>query len=705
MSRTSSNKKRKQSKGSVAGSSSQNKAKNLVRNTFGKTKNTPETKIDKRDNSKKANFYFILFFFVFALALYGNTVLNKWSVDDNFVTGPQNELVKKGFAAIPKIFTSYYVDTKGNAGSQQTDYRPIVKMTFAIENGFWGGQKPGRSHLINVLLYFWISTLLFFILRRLLKNYNILFPFLITLFFMAHPVHTEVVASLKNRDELLAFLCGLGGLHFLLRYAERKKIIYFIATLIVFFIGYLCKSSIVTFAALYPLVLYFFTDIKLKKFIWIFTAVFIVGLMAYFIPRLFLPKAVHVYSFVENPLFENKSIWVSTGAAAMTLFFYLKILIFPHPLLYYYGYNMIPVDGWGHILAPISLIIHLGIFIYALKKFREKHILSFAILYYFIAISMFANIAAPVVGIVGERFAFNASLGFIIVLVYFIFMVFHTEPRSLTIEFSERAKILVIIGLLLIPCTAITIKRNREWRNLYDLYTTDTPFLANSFKANVKYAEFMAGIVYQDPNYQQNGAVNERLQQTIVSHFRNALKIYPDDYTTLNDLATVYINFTSKPDSALVFLKRAIALKPELQPAWVNMALAYYKVNKIDSALACYEQVLQINPKELIAVFKMVELFFEKGEVAKAMKINDDLMKKYPNLDVPYFSDGYYFLTQGDTTTAIKYWEQAAQRNPGYEVCTNLGYLFKTKGDIEKSTYYYSLAVDAQQRRNAVTNH
>jgi TPR repeat protein len=87
------------------------------------------------------------------------------------------------------------------------------------------------------------------------------------------------------------------------------------------------------------------------------------------------------------------------------------------------------------------------------------------------------------------------------------------------------------------------------------------------------------------------------------------------------------------------------------------------------------------------------------------MKINDDLMKKYPNLDVPYFSDGYYFLTQGDTTTAIKYWEQAAQRNPGYEVCTNLGYLFKTKGDIEKSTYYYSLAVDAQQRRNAVTNH
>jgi tetratricopeptide (TPR) repeat protein len=318
---------------------------------------------------------------------------------------------------------------------------------------------------------------------------------------------------------------------------------------------------------------------------------------------------------------------------------------------------------------------------------------------------MFTNIAAPVVGIVGERFAFNASLGFIIALVYFIFMAFRTEPRSLTIEFSERAKILVVIGLLLIPCTAMTIKRNREWRNLYDLYTADTPYLANSFKANVEYAGFLANNVYKDHSYQQYGAVNEKLQQIIVSHYRDALKIYPDDYTTLNDLATVYINFTTRPDSALVFLKKAIALKPDLQPAWVNMAMAYRKVNKIDSALACYEKVLQINPKELIAVFKMVDLYFEKGEVAKAMKINDDLMKKYPNLDVPYFSDGYYYLTQGDTTAAIKYWEQAAQRNPGYEVCTNLGYLFKTKGDVEKSRYYYSLAEDAQQRRNAVNNH
>ncbi len=667
----------------------------------GKIRIPPIIGIMNVDNSRKANRYFILIFFICTVILYGNTVLNKWAVDDNFVTGPQNELVKKGFAAIPKIFSSFYVEPKGNLGSQQTDYRPIVKMTYAIEYGLWGGGKAGRSHIINLLLYFWISTLLFFILKRLLKNYNILFPFLITLIFMAHPVHTEMVASLKNRDELLSFLCGLVGLHFFLCYAEMKKIVYVIAALIVFIIGYLSKSSILPFVALYPLVLYFFTDMKPKNFIWIFAAVLFVGLMAQFIPWLFLPKAIHVDSFIDNPLFVEKSFWIRTGTGLMSLLFYFRILVFPHPLLYYYGYNMIPVTGWGNILVAISFILHLGLFIYAIRKFREKHILSFAILYYFIAIAIYTNVVTPVVGIVGERFVFNASLGFVIALVYLIFRVFRTEPRSLTIEFNERVKIIMIIVLLLIPCTAMTIKRNREWRNLRDLYMSDIKYLNKSVKANVEFANFMTSVVYQDPNFQQNGTVNEHLQQVIVSHFRTALKMYPNEYTTLNDLAAVYINLSPKVDSGIIFLKKAIALQPEMQPAWLNMAMAYRKKNKLDSAITCYQKVLQINPGTLSAVFKMADLYFEKGEFGKAMKLNEDVMKKYPNLDVPYFNIGYYFIMQGDTTTAIRYWEQAARRNLSYEVCANLSMVYRARGDMGKAKYYNDFAGDGEKRKNS----
>ena len=118
---------------------------------------------------------------------------------------------------------------------------------------------------------------------------------------------------------------------------------------------------------------------------------------------------------------------------------------------------------------------------------------------------MYANIVIPVVGIVGERFVFVASLGFCIALVYLIFRIFKTDPKSLTIEFDARAKIVVVIALLLIPSTALTITRNREWRNLYDLYRKDIKYQVNSAKANAQYAGHLMNLVLKDPNFLQSG--------------------------------------------------------------------------------------------------------------------------------------------------------------------------------------------------------
>ena len=55
------------------------------------------------------------------------------------------------------------------------------------------------------------------LLRRLLKNYHIFFPFLTVMLFLAHPLHTEVVASLKNREEILSFLGVLLALKYFLK--------------------------------------------------------------------------------------------------------------------------------------------------------------------------------------------------------------------------------------------------------------------------------------------------------------------------------------------------------------------------------------------------------------------------------------------------------------------------------------------------------
>jgi tetratricopeptide (TPR) repeat protein len=645
----------------------------------------------------KANRYFILFFLIFAFILYGNTTWNKWAVDDEFVTGPDNELVAKGIKAIPEIFSTAYVNTSGNIGSQNADYRPIVKLTFALEYQLWG-EKPGVSHGINVLIYFAISILLFFVLKTLLRNYNVLFPFLITVVFMGHPIHSEVVASLKNRDEMLAFLCGLGTLFYLIKFVDTNKKRYFIFSLIVFFIGYLSKSSILPFLVIYPLTLYFFREMDLKKLLWIFLAILFVAIIAYLGPRLFfLQHSARVNSLIENPLYFEKNFWIRTGTGLMSLLFYLKMLVYPYPLLYYYGYDMIPMTGWGNLWVWFSFFVYAGLLIFAVAKFREKSLLSFAILFYLVFIAMYSNALVPVVGIVGERFVFAASLGFCIALVYLVFRIFRTDPKSLTIEFNERLKILALVILLLIPSGYLVIKRNRAWRNLYDLCARDVSRLERSAKANIQYAGVLMNKIYK-ANEEDKQMMVQAYGPVVVNYFKKGLDIYPDNYETLNDLATVYLNFAGYPDSALICLKKAIKLNPDLRPAWVNMGLAYRQLKQYDSAIYCYETILKKDPMEMKAVSAIANIYNETGDLTKAIELNQEIIRKAPDSDIPFRNLGNYYMQRADTASAVKYWEQAAAVKPSYDVFMQLYSLYRIKGDMQKAGSYYDLATDIMNK-------
>jgi tetratricopeptide (TPR) repeat protein len=654
----------------------------------------------KPPDSRAANRYLVLFFFLWALILYGNTILNKYAVDDEYVTN--NEQVKKGFKAIPEIFKTYYVVQKGNVSSQVSDYRPVVKATFAIEYALYG-EKPGRSHALNIFIYFLLSTALFFVLKRLLKSYNILFPFLITLVFMAHPVHTEVVASLKNRDEMLAFLFAILSLHYLLKFADTKKALYIFVAALLFAIGYLTKTSILPFIALYPLVLYFFTDLKPRTYIPVVLGIVVAAALAHYLPRLLvLPPAERMNSFVENPLYFDKGIWHRLGTGFIGLLFYLRILVYPHPLLYYYGYNMVPYDNLGNVWAILSILVYAGLFIYAVLKLREKHLLSFAILWFLIAISMYSNILIPVVGIVGERFVFVGSVGFCVALVWLIFRIFRTDPKSLTIEFDSRAKILVVIGLIIIPYTALTVTRNREWRNMFDLLRKDIPYLENSAKANTQFAGFLMNSVYQDPNFMSTGNVNVFKKELILEHFLRSLEIYPDQYQTINDLGTVYLYFDKNPDSAIIYLNKAVRLKPELIPAWVNLGMAYREKGEYNKAIECYNTILQKRPGEIRAIFALANIYNDMGDFNRAVQMNEEVILKYPELDMPYINLGNYYIQRGDTAAAVKNWETAISKRPTYEGAMQLNYLYKIHGDQQKADFYLQMAqqlMNQQSRR------
>lgn len=245
--------------------------------------------------------YYPLIVFAFSFLLYFNSVFNDYNMDDELVT-QNHRLTSKGISAIPEIFTSpYYQD---NAGYKY-EYRPMVLVSFALEHSFFG-EHAWVSHFLNVLLYALMCLLLFFVLKKLLKQYSLLFPFLIALVFAAHPVHTEVVDSIKNRDEILSLLFGLLSMDFAIRFTERKNVLYLLAMGLFFLLGILSKTTTITFVMLIPLALVLLSEISFGYLMAITTVLVI--------PAVFFARA--------NSLSQQIGLTVLLFAAAASLYFF-----------------------------------------------------------------------------------------------------------------------------------------------------------------------------------------------------------------------------------------------------------------------------------------------------------------------------------------------------------------------------------------------
>ncbi|HRG87655.1 MAG TPA: tetratricopeptide repeat protein [Chitinophagales bacterium] len=224
-----------------------------------KTQNTKQVSHNKGNSffTTDSNRLYAIIVFAFSFIVYFNTVFNDYNLDDELVT-QNHRLTSKGFAAIPEIFSSpYYQDESG----YKYEYRPLVLVSFAIENALLG-EHAWLSHLINVILYALLCVLLLKVLQILFNSYSVLLPFFTTLLFAAHPVHTEVVASIKNRDEIMAVGFGLLSLYYAICYAKTNQKILLVPVLLLFVAAILSKTSALTFVIISPLLLVVFTDIK-----------------------------------------------------------------------------------------------------------------------------------------------------------------------------------------------------------------------------------------------------------------------------------------------------------------------------------------------------------------------------------------------------------------------------------------------------------
>src|SRR6202042_67790 len=99
---------------------------------------------------------------------------------------------------------------------------------------------------------------LLYFFRYIVFKDNPVIAFIAALLFVIHPIHTEVVANVKSRDEIMSLLFLCITFIFAFKYQEQKNKWFIIAGLVSYFLAFLSKEYAIGMVVLLPLAFYLF---------------------------------------------------------------------------------------------------------------------------------------------------------------------------------------------------------------------------------------------------------------------------------------------------------------------------------------------------------------------------------------------------------------------------------------------------------------
>lgn len=564
-----------------------------------------------------------------AIAFYANTFFNQYALDD-IVSITGNKFTQKGFKGISTLFFKdsfygYFGDSSGLSGGR---WRPLALVTFAIENQFFG-QNPYLSHVNNVLIYAITGIALLLFLRKFIFIQQPLLALLTTVLFIIHPIHTEAVANIKSRDELLSFLFLILTLHFALNYlTQGKKKLHLLSGGVFYFLALLSKENGLTFIAIIPLTFYFFSAETIKKCLF-YSLPFIAVATLYMLMRTSIVGFNYhrIQDVNISPLSDANTVqWWATIFLALGK--YIQLLFFPSALSADYSYNQIPYVDFTNIYVWFSLLVQLALLVFAVVRLKEKNLFSYGILFYFLSIFIVSNIVIDVGAILGERFVYQASLGFCICIAL-VFNLVYEKLGSI-----KKYTAITFVSVIILLSVVKTISRNSEWENDQTLFLKDVQTCPNSVRTNIAAGTALIINAQKEPDSIKSAAL---LNKSIV-YLEKALVISPRAADPVLNLGVAYFNLGNYEMAAnmwklakekgriaevqqyekslsiclmnkgltignkkefnksIIYFYKAIETDSSNYEAWYNLGGAYYTINRYDSAAIAWERTLRLKP-------------------------------------------------------------------------------------------------------------
>jgi len=600
-----------------------------------------------------------IFLFLLACLQYCNTVTYDYAWDDKLVI-TANDYTTKGIKGLPDIFTKRVsIPYKG-------EYRPLPQALHAIEYDLFRG-SPHAGHVFNILWYAITCVIVYEFIRFVFVGFGALFPVLAAALFVVHPLHVEVVANIKGRDEILALFFGLSAVMLLVKSLEQSRWLLGVGGAVCFLAACLCKSNAVTLLPVVLLVAWHRAkESRLSR-----TQLLTGGVIA--VCSLALVVVIrHIQNTVSNetPLHLNSSVlnniflWSAhtetiKPTALVIIARYGLLFLYPHPLIHQYGYDQIPLNRWGDATVWLVIAVLAALAVLVWKSWNKKLPLGFGLAFFAITYSVYSNLLFFAPDTMADRYMFIPSVGLAIMAVY---CVFRLASLDLSVPVVKGARVTLLLSLFAILLTAYfarTVVGNRDWRNDSTLIHNRIRYMQNNAAAQAIY-----GYTLNKESYETlSPELKEERQATAMRAFTAAIRIYPDFQAAWIEIGKLFAERGIYDKAELAFLK-AQSLEPLSPDSYFCLGALYAAQQDTNLAIPYLEKAVLLNPQMEEAYVALGRAYLMGNNVENLGAMTSTARKWFPgNSNLEALQASYFFRTQ-DYVHALELAQDVVAKDP-----------------------------------------
>uniref|UniRef100_A0A673K3D4 dolichyl-phosphate-mannose--protein mannosyltransferase n=2 Tax=Sinocyclocheilus TaxID=75365 RepID=A0A673K3D4_9TELE len=597
-----------------------------------------------------------------------------------------------------------------SSNSSHKSYRPLTVLTFRINYLLAGGLHPIGFHVLNVALHCVISVLMidvFAILigglvhngREAKLSLSPKASFLAALFFAAHPVHTESVAGIVGRADLLcALFFQLSFLVYCKAFQGGDKkfsVLWIFGSILLCAVAMLCKEQGITVLV----------SENMHTFKRVAGLVRSGLLMRWRIMGTGPPSFTEVdnpASFAENVILRivNYNYYYSLNA---------WLLLCPWWLCFDWSMGCVPLiksaTDW-RIFWPLLLWCCLmGLVYQALcsQDSNKRRTLTFGLVLLVIPFLPASNLFFRVGFVIAERVLYLSSAGYCLILAYAVgYCSCHWKKH----------KVCATTLTLLCVNVARSAQRSQQWRSEQSLFASALSVCPLNAKVHYNVGKNLA---------------DRGNQSAAVKYYREAVRLHPKYVHAMNNLGNI-LKERNELKEAEELLSAAVHIQPDFAAAWMNLGIVQNSLKKFDEAeqsywnairfrkkypdcyynlgrlyadlnrsidaLNAWRNATMLKPDHSLAWNNMVILLDNTGNLAQAELIGKEALKILPKDHTIMFSLANVLGKQEKYKESEGFFLNALKINPNIASCHgNLAVLYHRWGKLDLAKRHYELSL------------